>query len=508
MAKIAEKMDFHKKGPGVNSRFSEPPANEMVEYSYKLRLGEVRYIFDHELWNHKAHTVMLYEQRIMSRNDASKILTVLDEIIRRGADEFPLDPRKGELFFNIESYLIDKIGEDVAGKLHSGRSRGDMYVCTERMVLREKILQLIIDLISLIETLVEVSEKNVATIMQGYTLLQHAQPTTLAHYLMSFVDRFQRDIQRLQETYPRVNQSPMGAAIITGSGFPLNRPRMAELLGFDGVIENTRDASISRDFALEGITHTVMMLTNLSALVDDLNVWCSYEFGMIELSDAYSGTSSIMPQKKNPHSLERIRSLSAECIGNTMGVFAHLKTLSEQLIDLEAVAPLVWRTLDSARAAVKFTRGVMATLKVNKDLMLQRAQANFIQATQLAETIVKEKRLPFRTAHRIVGKLVKHCIDHKITPNEVTPDLLDNASISVIGRPLKMHPEILRKSLDVRYIIEKRNSLGGPGRKEVTRMLKKRSSRSLKDKEWLADRQQALQGAMKLTDSMMKRIKR
>ena len=506
MMSHAKKIDYHKKGPGVDSRFSESPANEMIEYSYKLKIDEAKYTFDHELWNHRAHSIMLYEQGILSKSNASKILKVLNEITSMGVDRFPLDPRRGELFFNIESYLIEKIGEDAAGRMHTGRSRGDMYVCTERMILREKILQLINDIISLIKALIEVSKNNVTTIMPGYTLLQHAQPTTLAHYLLSFADRFQRDIQRLQETYKRVNMSPMGAAIISGSGFPLNRPRMAELLGFDAVIENTRDASISRDFALESITHTTIMLSNLSALADDLNVWCSYEFGMIELSDAYSGTSSIMPQKKNPHSLERIRCTCAEGIGNTMTVFAQLKTLSEQLIDLESTGPITWRTLDSAQTVVKFMRGLLLTLKINEDIMYKRAEANFIQSTQLAEAIVKEKNLSFRTAHRIVGTLVKNCMNQKISPTEITPEILDDASMSVTGRRLKMSLETIRKSMDVKYIIENRNILGGPGRKQVARMLRKHSLDVLKGIRWLRDRKNAIEKARSLTNSISRKL--
>src|SRR3974377_1507550 len=158
------------------------------------------------------------------------------------------------------------------------------------MILREKILQLVDYAIQLVEAVIDLAKKHLETIMPGYTLLQHAQPTTFAHYLISFTDRFQRDITRLEQAFQRVNQSPMGAAITTGSGFPLDRPRMASLLGFNGVVENTRDAATSRDFTLESVTHAAILLSNVSALADDLNVWCTYEFGMIELSDAYFGT--------------------------------------------------------------------------------------------------------------------------------------------------------------------------------------------------------------------------
>jgi len=504
--KNAGKKDLHRKGPGFGSRFSKPWAEEMIEYGSKLDIKEAHYVFDPELWNHKAHTIMLYEQGIITRSHAAKILKVLNEIESMGVDRFPLDPKRGELFHNIESYLIERIGEDPGGRMHTGRSRGDMYVCSERMILREKILQLVADAIQLVDAIIDLAKQHVETIMPGYTLLQHAQPTTFAHYLISFADRFQRDITRLEQAFQRVNQSPMGAAITTGSGFPLDRARMAGLLGFNGVVENTRDAATSRDFTLESVTHAAILLSNVSALADDLNVWCTYEFGMIELSDAYCGTSTIMPQKKNPSSLERIRYLSAEGIGNTMTVFAQLKTHSEQLGDLEATGPVAWHLFDNAHAALRFMKGVLSTLMVKKEVMRERAGANFAQATQLADAIVQEKGMCFRTAHRIVGSLVNRCLDEKISPVEVTTAMVDRASIEIHGRPLKMNPETIRKAMDPAYIIAHRNILGGPGRRQVLRMLKNRSARMAKEKQWLLKERQALSSAGNLTDSIARRL--
>lgn len=499
-------MGRHKPGPGVDSRLSESPANELIEYGYKVELQEARHAFPHELWNHKAHSIMLYEQKVLTRRDVSKILRVLNQIEAMGIDRFPMDPRKGELYYNIESFLIEKVGEDPGGRMHSGRSRGDMYVCSERMILREKILQLVEHTIALNETILDLAAQHVQTIMPGYTLLQHAQPTTFAHYLLSFADRFQRDLQRLQETYQRVNLSPMGAAIATGSSFPLNRPRMARLLGFRGVIENTRDASIARDFTLESVTHAAILASNLSTLADDLNVWCTYEFGMIELADAYCSTSTIMPQKKNPSSLERMRYMSAECIGNAMTVFAQLKTHSEELGDLEATGPVTWHTFDQVHAVLRFMRGVLSTLKVKSDVMRERAGLHFTQATQLAETITQEKGLAFRTAHRIVGKLVRSCLDQKVSPAEVTSDMLDRASVEITGRPLKLKAETVRRAMDVEYIIEHRNTLGSPGRRQVTHMLKKRSLPMARERKWLAHEQDVLESAKEAVDSLARKL--
>ena len=281
---------------------------------------------------------------------------------------------------------------------------------------------------------------------------------------------------------------------------------MARLLGFRGVIENTRDASISRDFTLESATHAAILASDLSTLADDLNVWCTYEFGMIELSDAYCSTSTIMPQKKNPSSLERMRYLSAECIGSAMTVFAQLKTYSEELGDLEATGPVAWHILDNVRAVLLFMRGVLSTLKVKKNVMRERAGANFTQATQLAETIAQEEGLAFRTAHRIVGKLVRRCLDENISPAEVTPEMLDRAAVEIQGRPLKLKAETIRKAMDAAYIIEHRNTPGSPGRRQVTSMLRKRSLRMAREQRWLAGEREYLDAARELVESLVRKL--
>jgi argininosuccinate lyase len=500
--------DHTRKGPGVDSRLSQGPAQELIEYGYKQEIEEAHFTFPHELWNHKAHTVMLCEQGIITKAAAARILRVLREIEGMGVKRFPMDPAKGELFYNIESYLLQRAGEDAGGRMHTGRSRGDMYVCSERMILRERILGLARDLTDLVQTILDVAGRHVETIMPGYTLLQHAQPTTFAHYLLSFGDRFLRDVERLQETYARVNRCPMGAAISTGSGFPLNRARMAVLLGFDGIVENTRDAAIYRDFTLESTAHAAIAASNVSSLADDLNVWCTYEFGMVDLADQYCGTSTIMPQKKNPSSLERVRYLAAECLGNTVTVFAQLKTFSEQLGDLEATGPGAWRTFDRARAAMRFMRGILATLTVKTDLMRERAGANFTQATQLADEIVKQRDLPFRTAHRIVGKLVRTCLERGVSPAAVTSAMVDEAAAAMIGRPLDLPERTVRAALDVAHILRTRTLPGSPGAREVRRMLRARARRVAREAAWLDVRTHTLATAKAALETLVTRLAR
>jgi argininosuccinate lyase len=243
----------------VSSLPRDGAAPEMRAHVSARRTTETRYSFAEELWNHRAHTIMLWEQKILARQDAARILRALEEIDRIGPDRFPIDSGTGELLFSVERYLQQRIGDDTAGRMHTGRSRGDLYVCVERMVFREKILTLADGIVRLADSLLAQAARHTDTVMPGYTLLQHAQPLTFGHYLLSFVERFCRDLVRLRETYARVNRSPMGSAILSGTTFPVSRPRMAALLGFDGVIENTRDASTARDHSLEALAHAAIL---------------------------------------------------------------------------------------------------------------------------------------------------------------------------------------------------------------------------------------------------------
>ncbi len=292
----------------------------------------------------------------------------------------------------------------------------------------------------------------------------------------------------------------MGSAILSGTTFPVNRERMAALLGFDGVIENTRDASTARDHSLETLAHTAILASNLMALCEDLILWCTYEFGLIELADGFSGTSSIMPQKKNPSALTRVRHLAAECVGDTMTGFMQLKTHSEQLNDLEATGPVVWRALDIAFAATDLLRAVVATLKVKPERMAQLAGANFIQAPQLAETIAQEGGLPFRVAHRIVGRLVRNCIEAQILPAQMEPEMINEAAAAVLGRPLDVRAATLRTCMDVASAVRERKALGGPGPREVRRMLKERTASLVREAGWIRSCRESIEKSKGMTN--------
>jgi argininosuccinate lyase len=239
-----------------------------------------------------------------------------------------------------------------------------------------------------------------------------------------------------------------------------------------------------------------------------LILWCTYEFGLIELADGFSGTSSIMPQKKNPSALTRVRHLAAECVGDTMTAFMQLKTHSEQLNDLEATGPVVWRALDAAIAATDLLRAVAATLKVKPERMAQLAGANFIQAPQLAETIAQEEKLPFRLAHRIVAQLVRKCMEAQIAPAQMVPAMINEAAVAILGRPLAVRTATLRKCMDVAFAIRERKAPGGPGPREVKRMLKERTASLARQARWIRSCRESIKKSKETTDTRAEQLMR
>src|SRR3954451_548169 len=258
-----------------------------------------------------AHCVMLVEQQVIAPAAGSAILGALLALRKSGREAIPLDATVGDLLVNRERALIGRLGEDVGGRLHTARSRGDTFQgVLPRLAERDRLLLLLEAEVDLGETLVRLAREHVDTVMPGYSHLQQAQPTTLGHYLMGSAFPVVRNLERGLQAYARTNQSPAGAGILTGSGYPVDRERTAELLGFDGVLPNTRDAVWSEDHTVDAFMVAVQAMTNVARLAQDLEIWATYEFGMIELADRHSSTSSIMPQKKNPYALEYLRSLA------------------------------------------------------------------------------------------------------------------------------------------------------------------------------------------------------
>lgn len=444
----------------------------------------------------KAHTVMMCEQGIISKEDAAKILKVLKKVDEMGPEGFPWG--KGDLWTQKEKYVIEEIGEEVGGRLHTGRSRQDVGCTTNRLYLRPKILEMAEKLNDFREVLMNLAEKNIETVMPCYTFLQHAQPTTFAHYLLSFAYAMARDFERIAHAYKLTNMSPAGAALQTGTSYPLNRERTKELMGFDRVIRNTRDASMNFDYLYEIMIAASLTMADLLRMLEDFTVWHSSEFNTISLDDPWVGTSSIMPQKRNPYPFMMIRGKASRIFGRAMEVFSILEAPCLGPPSPFYLQPEAEEVINEFLETFIIAAGFLPTLRVNKALMRERAGAYWAQGTDLADTIVREKGLSFRTSHHIIAELVKIATEAGKTPADVNTEMLDQAAMKVIKEPLGLSEDAIKKALDPSLAIKIRKVFGATSPEDVTEQIKE-SKEQLK-----LDRQQIESSRNKISDAQKK----
>jgi argininosuccinate lyase len=420
----------------------------------------------------EAHVAMMMEQEIIEWNDGAKLLQALGEL--QPKMKLPSSPLE-DVHVAVEAQVIGNVGPEVGGNLHIAKSRNDQVSTAIRMELRENLVGLMLSMIKLQEALTKLAEKHVETIIPGYTHLQPAQPVTFAHYLLSQVDTLNRALQRLDETYKRVNLCPMGAGALATSSFPINRDRVAELLGFDEIVENSIDAVGSRDFILETMANLTLIAVDISRLAEDFIIWSSLNFGLIELPDSFSSTSSIMPQKKNPDALEVIRARMSHAIGNFVTSATTVKALpSSYNLDFQEITPRLWESLKNVTASLDMFSKLIANLKVIESAS-SVSFLSFSASTELANVLVRKYKVPFRTAHKVVGSLVKTLVERKLALSDVTPELLRQAAQDSSGLSLDLNAKDILDSIDPLKFIESHRVRGGPSSIEVKRMLKGRT---------------------------------
>ncbi|HUE76137.1 MAG TPA: argininosuccinate lyase [Chloroflexota bacterium] len=464
----------------LRERVKEKPSEDLVRYVNAPALERsLKVAFEPQMQIHLAHTVMLARQGIIGQDDARAILRVLSNLRAAGPSSIEIDPGLEDLYSHVERALIRIVGPDVGGRMHTGRSRNDLGVTQARLVLRNDLLDLLDRLLALQRVLLDLSAAHVETVMPGLTHSQHAQVITLGYYLAAFSDVVGRDLDRLEAAYDRVNRNPLGAAALTTTGFPLDRQLTTDLLAFDGLVENAYDAIVSRDDVPECASVIALLMTNLSRLAEDLWLWSTLEFGYVELADRYCAVSSIMPQKKNPGVLEKLKAMSAQAVGDAVATFAAVKNVSfSECGDAQdgGNAPL-HSAISVASAAIDLYCGVLPTMTVKKERLRHLAAIGFATMTELADTIVREKGMSFRMAHNIVGKTVSDAVDTGLTAVDLTPEMLDVACQELFGHPLGLSPEALSRSLDPWGNIQVRTVTGGPAPVEMERMLQNAVSR-------------------------------
>ncbi|WP_160725337.1 argininosuccinate lyase [Bacillus sp. USDA818B3_A] len=426
---------------------------------------------------HKAHLIMLVEQGLLQESAASKIFAGINTIDKETILQSTYDGQYEDLFFLVESQIM-KVAGEVGGSLHLARSRNDMGVAMYRMVLREKILVAVEALLSFQETLLKVIDTYKETIVLGHTHTQQAQPMTFSHYLLGMYDVVDRDLKRLKAAYDTCNVSPLGAAALTTTGFPINRKTVAELLGFPNIIKSAYDAIGGADYLGEIATAIQLAFINLGRFSQDLLLWSSQEFSAIRVADPYVQTSSIMPQKRNPVSLEHIRALSSSGIGNAQTVLQMLhNTPYGDINDTEDdLQPYLWKGLHLIDQVFRLTKVVVGTIEVNEELLKRRAQESFATITELADTLFREANIPFRTSHSVASQVVKIAMSRGWNATQVTSVLVDEAANAVIGHPLNVPEEIIRTAMDPKHFVKIRSLPGGPAPEEMKRAIMEREA--------------------------------
>lgn len=417
----------------------------------------------------QAHVLMLMEQKIIEQNVGIRLLQALNQVKPKVKSGGPVE----DIHMLLEEKVLELCGPEIGGNLHIAKSRNDQVATAIRMELRERIIDVIDSIIDLQNALLDLAKYHIATIFPGYTHTQPAQPITFAHYLLSFVDCLARDVQRLKEIYNRVNLCPMGAGAMATSSFPINRELVAELLGFEGIIENSLDAVGSRDFILEAIAALAITSVDISRLAQDLILFGSSDFSLIELPDEFSSTSSIMPQKKNPDLLEVIRARMSRILGNFASSFSMLKALpSGYNLDFQEVTPCLWESLDIIQKSSKMLSSLVSGLNVNKESLLKECYT-FLAATELANMLVRKYKVPFRTSHRIVGSIVRELLANRSPLTDVNAELLNKVA-EKFGLQLNVKNEDVADAVNLANIVENCNVRGGPSPAEVERMINNR----------------------------------
>lgn len=416
-----------------------------------------------DLMGSLAHVKMLKATHILPAQDADRIIAGLKELqAELAAGKLTFTVENEDIHMNMEALLTEKIGP-VAGKLHTARSRNDQVATDFHLYVKERLPKVIAAIKNLQTVLVKKAEANVETVMPGYTHLQHAQPISYGHYLMAYFAMFQRDVERFEFNQKHTDLSPLGAAALAGTTFPIDREMTTQELGFASPYTNSLDAVSDRDFALEFLSNAAILMTHLSRLCEEVILWSSYEFGYLELADQYSTGSSIMPQKKNPDMAELIRGKSGRIFGNLMGLLTVMKSLPLAYNkDMQEDKEGVFDTVKTIIPALSIMAGMLATATVNKAKMQAATERDFSNATELADYLAV-KGIPFRQAHEIVGELVLKGLQTNTTLQEIP--------LAEYQRILPEIGEDVYHDLQAKVAVERRQSLGGTSFKEVMKQI-------------------------------------
>jgi argininosuccinate lyase len=483
--------------PTYSRTVLEPAFTEAKSHYYKPMLQANR-----------AHAVMLYQSGVISKDNAATLLKGLRKIRAEGVSERTYQPGVEDLFFAIEQRLIALIGEKFGGNLQLARSRNDLGYTLTRMAIREDLLELGDLFLKFRKVLLDTAQDHLETLMPGYTHTQPAQPTTMAHYLAGVLESLERFFDRYQLVYSLNNQSPLGAAALTGTGFAIDRDLSARLLGFDKVIRSTQDSIGAGD----NLTDLAGWLSGwgvfLSRMTKDFIFWCTQESGALRIDDSFIQISSIMPQKRNPVVIEHLRARLSRMIGlaYTITLQCHSIPYGDTQDVEDEIGFSLFNAAETGKEILALYADVIRTMTVNREHLSEKARGAFITVTELADTLVRELKIPFRQAHHIVSRLVQFSQAQNLDISEIPIDKFKEEIAEISGEVKSISAALIESALDARRFVEKRVGLGGAAVSATQAILKTTSIELEKDQAYYQGLKQTLDDAAAMLDDMEAQI--
>ena len=493
-------------------RFEELPSREMVDFLSGRDVKGIppcdERLIPYDLWGDRAHVLMLCQEAILSKQDGKKILKGLSEIemlYRKG--KFGLDPSKEDVHSNIESYLIERVGIESGGRVHTGRSRNDQIVLDMRLYLRDQVLEFVEGLIVLIDSLLQKAEEHRSTIMPGYTHHQHAVATTFSHFLLSFGEAFERDAQRFGHWFDLFNRNPLGAAAGYGTSFNLDRQLTSKLLGFDGPTENVIDSITERwEPEAELAYDAAVMLDHLSTVAQTLILLSTHEFNMVRLNDRHCSGSSIMPQKRNPCSLEVIKAKASFAHGMLVSLLSVGKALFMGFNrDTQWTKYWIMDLVDESKPALPVMADVIRLLEVKKTQMLKQAQEEFLGATALMEWLVRHGPLPMRKAKMAMERAVKY--SEKEGRGKVSYQSLRKA-LSEMKMNIPITERDVERNQKPERILAQTSSVGTPSERRIKENIASLQKKVRAHRGWVVHKRMGIEKAKALIFKMEKQLGR
>ena len=436
---------------------------DKLVYNFNASISFDQKFYKQDMEGSIAHVKMLGKQGILTEKEMQDIVDCLKEILKEVEEgKLIITDEYEDIHSFVEAKLIDRLG-DTGKKLHTGRSRNDQVALDMRLYTRQEVLHTDKLVKELLETILKIMEENTETIMRGFTHLQKAQPITLAHHMGAYFEMFRRDRLRLQDIFKRMNYCPLGSGALAGTTYPLDREYTAELLGFYGPTLNSMDGVSDRDYLIEFLSALSTIMMHLSRFSEEVIIWNSNEYQFVEIDDAYSTGSSIMPQKKNPDIAELVRGKTGRVYGALMSLLTTMKGIPLAYNkDMQEDKELSFDAMDTAKGCLALFNGMLATMKFNKEKMHDSANKGFTNATDAADYLVNHG-VPFRDAHGIVGRIVLYCLDKKIA--------IDDMSLDELKAICPVFEEDIYEAISMETCVNKRLTVGAPGKDAMEKVI-------------------------------------